>query len=629
MRQFVEEELRLSTGEFQGRLFRCDRNPFTGQWFDAIDSKQWSRHFATGPTGSGKTVIAHISPILYHLFEMRETVLCGVPSLDIVADKWNEDLLPAIEATRYKELLPRSGPGSRGGNVSRIQFLNGATLRFMTGGGNDKTRAAFHCRVLCVTETDGFDEVGTTSREATKLDQLEARISSRPDAVSYFECTVSTDDGRTWKEYKGGTQSRLAVRCQHCRAFVTPGREHLVGWKDAPDILAARELSRLACPECGAIWSEDDRAGAQRDMRLLHEGQSIDKNGAVAGDAPRTDTLGFRWTAANNLLIPIGQIAQKEWKAARDPDEENSEKKIRQFVWALPHESDTIDLTEINWRDVAKRSTSEPQGLVPSDATTLAVAVDLGKRISHWVALAIRADGSPHVVDYGVLLVHSDEMAEEAAIRAALRDFKDQYCNNGWVQNGKPRLPDMQMVDSGKWTQTVYDFCREAGPDWMPVKGFGEDQRRKYTDPRKRDERVLFVGDNYYIARVPARRTRLVHVDANQWKLQLQSRLRTPMDTAGAMTLFQAKPENHANFAKHCTAERQTQRWEPGEGEVIEFIQVHPQNHWGDATAMASVAADFARRRRRRPPNTPRSQRPDSPAAASKWSRGQATRWNG
>jgi hypothetical protein len=63
-----------------------------------------------------------------------------VPSLDMVKDKWEEDLLPAIEASsRYRDLLPRRGEGSRGGNVeSRVQFQNGATLRFMTGGGGDK-----------------------------------------------------------------------------------------------------------------------------------------------------------------------------------------------------------------------------------------------------------------------------------------------------------------------------------------------------------------------------------------------------------------------------------------------------------------------------------------------------------
>jgi transposase InsO family protein len=66
-----------------------------------------------------------VIPILYHLFELEETVICGLPDMDMASDKWRENLLPAIQSSRYRELLPKSGGGSRGGKVESIQFGNG------------------------------------------------------------------------------------------------------------------------------------------------------------------------------------------------------------------------------------------------------------------------------------------------------------------------------------------------------------------------------------------------------------------------------------------------------------------------------------------------------------------------
>ena len=85
--------------------------------------------------------------------------------------------------------------------MESIQFRNGATLKFMSGGGGDKSRAGFTSRVVVVTETDGLDLAGTKSRESVKITQLEARTRAYGSRKRiYLECTVSTEDGRTWRE---------------------------------------------------------------------------------------------------------------------------------------------------------------------------------------------------------------------------------------------------------------------------------------------------------------------------------------------------------------------------------------------------------------------------------------------
>jgi hypothetical protein len=87
--------------------------------------------------------------------------------MDMAADKWRLDLLPAIERSKYKHLLPSRGGGSRGARVvEAVHFSNGAVLKFMSGGGSDKSRAGFTSRVVVITETDGMDKPGQTSRES-------------------------------------------------------------------------------------------------------------------------------------------------------------------------------------------------------------------------------------------------------------------------------------------------------------------------------------------------------------------------------------------------------------------------------------------------------------------------------
>jgi hypothetical protein len=54
MREFAEAEIVIPDGPYQGRRFRCSRQPYTKLWFDAVDSGRWNRFVATGPTQSGR-----------------------------------------------------------------------------------------------------------------------------------------------------------------------------------------------------------------------------------------------------------------------------------------------------------------------------------------------------------------------------------------------------------------------------------------------------------------------------------------------------------------------------------------------------------------------------------------------
>ena len=446
MRDFAEQEIVIPDGPYEGRRFRCSRQPYTGLWFDAVDSGDWNRFVATGPTQSGKTSCAFVVPLLYHLFEVGETVICGLPNMDMAADKWREDILPVIDRSQYARLLPGTGAGSRGGDkLDAVRFKNGATLKFMSGGGGDKQRAGFTSRVVVVTETDGMDESGGGSREADKITQLEGRTRAYGERKRiYMECTVSIEQGRTWREIKAGTDSRIVLPCPHCAVYVTPEREHLTGWQDADSKIEARVKAAFICPACGKTWTDDQRVEANRRGLLLHRGQEIDAEGTIVGDPPPTDTLGFRWSAVNNLFATPGDIGADEWRASREANEENAEKEMRQFVWALPHVPPALETTELDANALTRRVEKKwGRGMVPDWTHCLTGAADVHKRHIEWMIVAWKADATGHIIDYGTFEVVSDErkIGVERAILMALCEFRD-LCLTGWAQaKGGRRVP--------------------------------------------------------------------------------------------------------------------------------------------------------------------------------------------
>lgn len=598
LQQFAEEEIRIPDGVYQGALYRVDRQPVMRHYFAAMESGQYTRVFATGPTQSGKTLTCSIIPVLYHLFEFGETTVFAVPSIDMAADKWHEDILPVIRWSRYAELLPTEGRGAKGSHVTSIRFKNGATLRFMTAGGGDKQRAGFTTRIVVLTEVDGFDAASDTSRETDKIGQIEARTLADPEhARVYGECTVSIEQGRTWQEYINGSESKVLMRCQHCGGYVLPEREHLVGWEEAETEVEAMEESVLCCPDCGACWTEDDRRQGVEESILIHKGQRIE-NGKVVGEPFKTRTLGFRWNAAHNLFVPIREYASRMWRAThRDAiDEELAERELSQFIWATPYRPSSIELAPMDAKEINRRRAKLPRSVVPSNVTHIAMGIDIGKWRLHWALLAWCGDRG-HVVDYGEVSVGADHMDADIALLSALRETRD-WIEAGFIKEGASTriAPQQVWIDSGYNPNIIYQFCRESGRRYRPVKGHGTakkpGQAGAYTSPKQLGQVVRHVGEEFHIHYLKADQVELVHVNADYWKSWLQRRFSTPLDSPGSISLWDSNEKNvHMDYAKSLCAEAAVQQFVPGKGTVeVWEVKTRNKSHWFDASYLACAA---------------------------------------
>ena len=595
MRQFAEEEIIVPTGPFEGLKFKCDRQPASGVFFDLVQSNHWNRIFATGPSQAGKSLMAFIIPTLYHLFEVKETVICALPQMKMAHDKWTRDLLPVISLTRYKSLLPTSGQGSRGGEFDSITFTNGVTLKFMSGGGDDKNRASFTSRVVVITEVDGMGAAGGASEETDKIGQIEARTNSfGSNRRIYGECTLTTKEGRTYREInKRGSATRLLVECCRCGHYVSPDRSELVGWQGAENEIEAFERSAFACPDCGEHWSQDERREMHRNLRVIHKGQEIRDGREIIGDPTPTKTLGFRFNAFNNLLVTAGDVGQEEFNAARDPDGDNAERKMTQFFWALPFVGDKTEDVPLDALVIGSRTNPFERGKIPSGTSWITCGVDVGKWWVHWSAIAWFVDGTSQVIAYGQIAVETATLGEEIAIQKALRAFRDLE-KTGWQNpDGTRRRADRVVVDSGYKTNIVYQFVLESGQGrYWAGDGRGQSSRKAaaYQHPKQITTQTPIIGDQYHVSIQPGG-IALLAMNADHWKGYLHRRFATPPGQRGAMMLHDTPDRHgHLDFAKQITAEKFTESFIQGKGLDKKWVKTHRKNHQLDACYYACVA---------------------------------------
>src|SRR5690606_30858391 len=153
--------------------------------------------------------------------------------------------------------------------------------------------------------------------------------------------------------------------------------------------------------------------------------------------------------AIDNPFIKAGDLGAEEWLASKSRDPENSEKKMRQFIWTLPYEPPEIDMTPLVAEEIEQRSSELKKGIVPDDTETVAVGIDTGKRMLHWTALAINAAGGGRVIEYGKQPVASDKLGVKNALVEALGELSG-YFDHGWhTSKGLVFTPSQVWIDSG------------------------------------------------------------------------------------------------------------------------------------------------------------------------------------
>jgi phage terminase large subunit GpA-like protein len=569
----------------------------------------WRKFVATGCTQSGKTVGTLMIPLLYCLFELVVDVGFAIPTMKLSAKKWELDIKPIIMKTRYANLIPKTGVGSKGGTgFDHITFLNGATLSFISAGGGREERSSETYQYLFCTEADSFSETDETGGEGRKIDQLEARTDAFGGTAYFFaECTVTLENNYVWDTYTNhSSHSQLVIQCPACQHWYLPEREHFVGWQEAKTQLEAGELARFICPgdNCGLLWGDDHRTAMLRGMKLLHRGQTIDENGNISGPVPETLTLGFRWNAALNAFWSTRHLGHKEWEASRSSTQETTDIAREQFAWTKPAKSPIAAMVKLDERTIQKYVVPAlTKGLIPADVQVATIGLDIGKWSCHWT-LTVRTVSGLHVADYGVVKVEKSAGWQERDLIAELEKLH-QRIEQGWTVHGSTDryVPDVVMIDSGYLSHLIYRLCRAWGPRYRPLKGFGFGQDTHkggdsvYRAPDKKGGAVKYLGNGFHVSVLEDRQTELFHVDADHWKSELQDAIALAESDSTAFSLFDDLDSNHKTFRKHLVVEQRRIETKLIEGAwKFRWVwrKVGPgSNHYLDCTCYSLCGIEF------------------------------------
>jgi phage terminase large subunit GpA-like protein len=603
IREFAEAEIVIPEGKNKGRRFRCAVNPFTHLFFDILDEGVFPFTFFTGVVQSGKTFLATIV-MMYYLFERKENYIYGLPSMDMAGDKWELEIRPVIAASQYGRFLPVKGPGSRGGKAGLIHFTNGTSLKFMTAGGGDGQRAGFTAGRLGLTELDKFDDSGGNSDETDRVSQMVARLGSYRTREKRVvgECTLTTEQGRTFREIKAGSDTSIFCPCPHCQHAICPQRKDLVGWQEADSDLQALKEGHWLCPACGQRISEAERYFSNTRAVLVHRGQRAVSDGdgglLVEGPVPETLTLGLTYNPYNNFLIGAGDVAMKEWKAQRSAKPDDAEKEMCQLNWAVPWKPAEVEVPVLSVDDLLQRKSKWPENIVPDDAIAMSMGMDVHKRLIYYVVIAWGDEAKGYVISYGQVETGcdgDDQPHVSAGIKRALGDIHDMV-SAGWRSGEDVWIPQAIFIDARYQKETVYDFCAEKGNRYRPAMGFGEHQQGRgiYSAPKSKTKAISPAFEHYY-SLLDRWGLHQANINTNFWKEELFERLSIGQDSPGALTLY-ASPHRrkHFRFAKHMMAETLVEEHVPGRGLVKRFRVDSTQNHFLDCAYMALVAGWLA-----------------------------------
>lgn len=621
LREFAEAEIIMPPGgPLAGTRYRADYMAWQPLVLDLVESRQFRRVFASGPRQGGKTTLFYSLPILYYLFELRENVNVGVPDIAMAQQIYCEKILPVIARTRYRDLLPTSGAGSRGGRFRAVQMATGVWLRFMGAGGGSGQRTSHTARVVVFTELDKMDKAAKGSRETDPINEIEGTSAAfGSHALVWGECTMSTREGRVYQEVcEMGTDTRAWIPCPHCGKYILPVRGQFVGWQDARDMIEARERAGYSCQECGVVWTEADRLQAIRRPVLVHRGQTVNADGTVSGPVPRTNTLGFRWSQIHSPLVTMAEIAEREFRAERSASSEDK-KVVLQYLWAEPYVDDDLTaIPEFKPEAVYAKIGRDPKGIIPDACDLLTAFLDLGKHWCWWSVWAWTPDAAGWCVDYGSIPVPQEGEEEKLAVRTAIRLWWFEQMADGYTyRDGRSLKIDLGLVDGGYLPEVAADFVSELGEgSWYVCRGQGTGRNQEsWRSPAAKQGRLL--GNNWYAERQPDGHV-VIRFHDDHWKQEVHAGFRAPAGGAGSLHLYHAPQSMHRVFASHLTAEQQGEEFVKGRGLLRVWKRLHPRNHWLDCAKGCRLAADIRGRSPLRPaePAPPPEQNPDADDSA-------------
>ena len=359
------------------------------------------------------------------------------------------DLLTA-DAYGRDTMLARQFPG---GSLKLVSANAPRNLRAVTA------------RVLIADELDGW-EVDARG-EGDPLVLAEKRTFSFADRKIICGSTpVDEETSRICRLYDASDKRVWEVPCPHCGDF------HEIAWKDISWPEGRPEEAAWACPSCGAVTEDREKAP----MLLA---------GRWRATAPHVEGHhGYRINALSSLLpnAAWGKLAAEFVIAKRSPVT------LKPFVNTILGEPWRGDNDEIDPTVFDRLREPLSADALPRDVLWLTAGVDLQGDRMECSLVGWTEQGDARVIEHGMLFGSPVEEGTWADLEAWLtRQFRHPLGGVFYLAAA--------LIDSGNWTEAVYAFCRPRGARRIvAAKGVAGPGRPALTWSTSRKARIALVG---------------------------------------------------------------------------------------------------------------------------------------
>lgn len=569
------------------------------------------------PRGSGKTCLSEGASLWAAAYGLRKfIVLIGATSG--LAEASLDSLKNELETN---DLLAEDFPEI----CQPIRTLEGISNR-CTGQTHEgvRTRISWKKNTIVLPTIPGSSASGVRVRSAGLTSSIRGMKAKGPDGEIVRPDLAVVDDPQTDRSALSTSQNITREKLVNGAVLGLAGPGKKISAVMPCTVIATgdmvdRQLDRKIHPEWNGKRSKMLRTFPSNHS-LWDEYAKVRKDGLRADDRGKAATKFYR---ANRRAMDLG--AEVSWPARFNADELSAiQSAMNLFIdnpraFAAEYQNDPEplrlegSLVELTAEDVAQRTTRLPRFVVPHEGSRLTAFIDLQQRVLYYMVCAWDERFGGSIIDYGAfpqpnrayfsandarpsLADRYPGDPEEAAIYKGLKELSVQILGRSYPrQHGEGTLRvERCLVDSGKWSDTVYSFCERSTHATLltPSKGFGISSASMTMAEwkRKPGERI---GWNWLYGFPESGRGRLLKFDTNAWKSFVAGRLRSAEGARGGLYLFGERPSDHQMLADHLCSENRTLT--QGRGREVEIWKRRPnaENHWWDCLVGCAVAAGF------------------------------------
>ena len=339
-------------------------------------------------------------------------------------------------------------------------------------------------RVILADEVDGYEVNVSGEGDPVEL-AIKRSLTFSNRKIILASTPLHEDSSRICRAYEHSDKRIYEVPCPHCETFSQ------IVWKDITWPDGKPQDAAWACPECGALSTERDKG------QMIYRGRWR-ATAQVSGHA------GFKLTALTSLLPNTAwpKLAEEFLQAKRSPVT------LQPFVNTVlgePWRADGEDLDPAAFtRLQAPMSSVE----LPEDVVAITCGVDWQQDRAEATLVGWTVEGDLRVLEHEIIWGSPLEPQTWVDL--------DAHLNRQFMHSlGGVLRVDAAIIDSGNWTDKVYDFCRP------------------------RTSRRIIAGKGMSGFNRPAlawgqsRKTRLAQIGVDAIKLQIHERIK-----AGRTLLF-------------------------------------------------------------------------------------------